>query len=63
VGVKTLSDEQIAKIIRDDAEAYAKAEEAARAERLTGRRCMCCDEPLPAGHAGDECATCADLPN
>lgn len=54
-----LSDERIKEIIEADAVEYERVEDEQRAQRLAGRICFCCDKPLPADHAGDECAECA----
>lgn len=56
-----LSDEEIQKIIADTEAEAQRTDDVRRAERLSGLRCSCCDEPLPAGHAGTECASCAEI--
>ena len=47
--------------IEADNAASAETDEARRAERLSGLRCSCCDEEMPASVAGDECAACAAI--
>jgi hypothetical protein len=47
-------------ILADKAESD-RTDDARRLDRLSGLRCACCDAPLPAGHAGPECAECASI--
>lgn len=57
----TLSDERIAEIIAEEEAKYLAGEDDARAARLSGLRCFCCDDLLPAGSSGPECASCAQI--
>jgi hypothetical protein len=51
----------IAAEIEADREESERTDDTRRLARLSGLRCSCCDEPLPAEHAEPECADCAQL--
>lgn len=56
-----LSEADVLKIIEADNAETERTDDVRRAARLSGLRCSCCDEPLPTGNIGSECAECADI--
>ena len=57
-----LSDARIEEIVAEVRAEMALQDQQRAAERLNGLRCTCCSKPLPKGHGGGECASCAAIP-